>query len=144
MTDSVEPIHLPEYADEYNMPYTAALKVHSGNLVFISGITAAPLYHHHPHRSEEFDAIPADAGEQARMVMETLQQILHASGCKLEDVVSVTRYIRDVALNQDAINRVAGAFLGTHRPTSTTVEVVRMATDPRIKFEMSAVAVAPE
>lgn len=144
MTDSIEPIHLPEYADEYNIPYTAALKVHTGKLVFISGVTAAPLYHHHPHRPEEFNTIPDDAGEQARLVMETLQQILGAAGCKLEDVVSVTRYIRDVAVNQDAINRVAGTFFGAHRPTSVTVEVVRMATDPRIKFEMSAVAVAPE
>ena len=81
---------------------------------------------------------------QAQLVMQTLQQILHTAGCGSEGVVSVTRYIRDVDANQDAINQVAGTYFGAHRPTSVTVEVVRMATDPRIKFEMSAVAVVPE
>jgi hypothetical protein len=31
--------------------------------------------------------------------------------------------------------------LGEHRPTSTTVEVLRLATDPRLVLEVTAVAV---
>ena len=56
----------------------------------------------------------------------------------------MTRYIKDVAANQDAINRVQGEYFGAHRPSSCTVEVVRLATDPRLKFEMSVIAVVPE
>ncbi len=33
----------------YNMPYTPAIKIHSGKLVYLSGVTAAPIYHSHPH-----------------------------------------------------------------------------------------------
>lgn len=143
MRDHLEPINLPEYAEEYNMPYTAAIKAHAGKPVYISGVTAAPVYHHHPHRRAEFDAVPEDAGEQARLAMENLQRIVEAAGGTLEDIVQVTRYIRDVEANQDAINRVTGLYFGVHRPTSTTVEVVRVATDARLKFEISAIAVVP-
>ncbi len=48
MHDHLEPVHLPDYAEEFNTPYTAAIKVHAGKSVFISGVSAAPVYHHHP------------------------------------------------------------------------------------------------
>ncbi len=36
-----------------------------------------------------------------------------------------------------------GEAFGAHRPASTTVEVVRLATDPRLVLELKAVAVLP-
>ena len=54
------------------------------------------------------------------------------------------RFIVDLDRNQDAINRVMASQLGQHRPASTTVEVVRLATDPRLVLELQAVAVVPE
>jgi enamine deaminase RidA (YjgF/YER057c/UK114 family) len=47
------------------------------------------------------------------------------------------------AEDQDAINRIQGEFFNGHLPTSATVEVSRMATDPRIRLEIQAIAVAP-
>ena len=44
----------------------------------------------------------------------------------------------------DAINATVARYLGAHRPTSTTVEVVRLAADPRLVVELAAVAVVPE
>jgi 2-iminobutanoate/2-iminopropanoate deaminase len=35
---------------------------------------------------------------------------------------------------------VQGEYLGGHLPTSTTVEVKRLATDPRLRLEIQAVA----
>jgi enamine deaminase RidA (YjgF/YER057c/UK114 family) len=55
----------------------------------------------------------------------------------------MTRYFTDIAADQDAVNAVQSAFFRGHLPTSTTVEVKRMATDPRIKLEIQAIAVAP-
>ena len=144
MANHVEPIHLAGHDPAMNMPYVPAIKVRGGTLVFVSGVTAAPIYHHHPHRPEEFATIPDDPGEQARLAMEELKRTLEAAGGTLRDVVSATRFIRDVGANQDAINRVVGAYFGDHRPTSTTVEVVRVATDPKLKCEISVVAVVPE
>jgi hypothetical protein len=42
------------------MPYAPAIKVKGGTIVYLAGVTAAPAYHHHPHRSEEFDNLPRD------------------------------------------------------------------------------------
>ena len=58
------------------------------------------------------------------------------------DVVSATRYLTDVA-EQDDLNAVWGRYLGTHRPTTTTVEVSRLATHANCKVEISVIAVKP-
>jgi hypothetical protein len=41
-------------------------------------------------------------------------------------------------------SRRLARYFGEHRPTSTTVEVVRLATDPHLVLELTAVAVVPE
>ena len=138
----IEVIHTAKNDPSYNLPYAPAIVVNGGRLLFTAAM-AAPTYHHHPHRPEEFDTLPEDTAEQARLTMEQLKEILVAAGGTLSDVVFVTRYIKDVAANQDAINRVQAQYFGDHRPSSCTVEVVRLATDPRLKFEMSVVAWLP-
>ena len=42
---------------------------------------------------------------------------------------------------QDALNRVWGEYFGDAKPTTTTVQVVRLATDPRCLVEINAIAV---
>jgi 2-iminobutanoate/2-iminopropanoate deaminase len=137
----VEHIHTGENDPKWNMPYTPALKVTGGSLVFASGVTAAPIYHSHPHQPSEFADIPDDPGEQAEMAMENLKTVLEASGGTLTDIVQLIRFMVDQERNQDAINRVMGRYLGEHRSASTSVEVVRLATDPRLVLELQAVAV---
>ncbi|PYM98533.1 MAG: hypothetical protein DME07_22570 [Candidatus Rokuibacteriota bacterium] len=56
---------------------------------------------------------------------------------------SATRFLTDVG-EQDDLNRVWAAYLGGHLPTTTTVEVSRLATHPRCKIEISAIAVADD
>jgi 2-iminobutanoate/2-iminopropanoate deaminase len=108
--------------------------------VFLSGVTAAAVYHHHPHREEDFD-LPPTMEAQAVLVMENLEKTLEAAGCTLRDLVAATRYLTDVR-EQDDLNRVWARYLGGHLPTTTTVEVSRLATHPRCKLEISAIAVA--
>ena len=140
----IEYVHFPDRDPSINMPYTPAIKVHSGKLVFVSGVTAAPVYHSHPHILSEFDGIPADAAAQAEMTMLNLQATLEAAGGEITDVIQLNRFIVNIAENQDAINATAARFLGDHRPASTTVEVTRLATDPRLVLEIEAIAVVPE
>jgi enamine deaminase RidA (YjgF/YER057c/UK114 family) len=132
-------VHHPDRRRDVVMPYAPGIVVRRGCLVFLSGVTAAPVYHHHPHREEDFD-LPATMREQAELAMENLGKTLAAAGCRLGDLVSATRYLTDVA-EQDDLNRVWHAHLGGHVPTTTTVEVVRLATHPRCKIEISAIAV---
>jgi enamine deaminase RidA (YjgF/YER057c/UK114 family) len=140
---TVEHIHTDHDDPRWNMPYTPAIKVTGGSLVFASGVTAAPVYHSHPHVPAEFSDIPDDAGEQAAMAMENLKSVIEAAGGTLVDIVQLIRFMVDQDKNQDAINRVMTSYLGDHRSASTSVEVVRLATDPRLVLELQAIAVVP-
>ena len=140
MTKEVVTVHHADRRRDVLMPYAPALLVRRGSLVFLSGVTAAPVYHSHPHRDEEFD-LPAGMREQAVLTMENLKKTLEAAGCSLRDVVSATRYLTDAG-EQDDLNRVWAEYLDDHLPTTTTVEVSRLATHPRCKLEISAIAVA--
>lgn len=144
MNDRLETIHHEGYDTDINSLFVPAIKVRAGNLVFISGVTAAPVYHDHPHIESDFDRIPPDAEGQARLVYEHLDLALEAAGCERTDVVVLTRFLTDVAGDQDVINRLQGEFFAGHLPTSTTVEVKRLATDPRLRLEIQATAVAPD
>jgi enamine deaminase RidA (YjgF/YER057c/UK114 family) len=137
-------IHIDGNDPKWNMPYTPAIKVTGGSLVFASGVTAAPVYHSHPHVPAEFADIPDDPEVQAEMTMDNLEAVLEASGGGLHDIVQLIRFMVDQDRNQDAINRAMGRRLGDHRPASTSVEVVRLATDPRLVLELQAIAVVPD
>ena len=145
MAKDVRAIHHTDRRRDVMMPYAPALLVRRGALLFLSGVTAAPVYHSHPHREVEFD-LPRTMREQAVLAMENLKKTLEAAGCAMRDVVSATRYLTDVA-EQDDLNRVWAEYLGGHLPTTTTVEVSRLATHANCKVEISAIAVvdsAPE
>jgi len=144
MSHHIELIHTDDNDPVYNMPYTPAIKVHSGATVYVAGVTAAPVYHHHPHRKSDFEHIPSDPGEQTRLAMDNLRKVLQASGGDLSDIVQLFRFICDLEVNQDAINKVMGEYLGDHRATSTTVEVSRLATDDRLVVELAAIAIVEE
>ena len=144
-TQRYEYIHTAGSELGYNMPYTPAIKVHSGKLVFLSGVTAAPIYHSHPHVPAEFDNLAFDAGSQATLTMANLKMAVEAAGGQLTDIVQLTRFMVDQDANQDAINAaIAMAWGSDHRPASTSVEIPRLATDPRLVLEIAAIAVVPE
>jgi 2-iminobutanoate/2-iminopropanoate deaminase len=140
MAKEIVAVHHADRRRDVMMPYAPALLVRRGSLVFLSGVTAAPVYHSHPHREEEFD-LPSSMREQATLALQNLTKTLKAAGCAIEDLVSATRYLTDVG-EQDDLNRVWAEYLGGHLPTTTTVEVSRLATHPRCKIEISAIAVA--
>jgi 2-iminobutanoate/2-iminopropanoate deaminase len=132
-------VHHPDRRTDVHMPYAPGIVVRRGSLVFLSGVTAAAVYHSHPHREEEFD-LPPTMREQAVLAMENLKRTLAAAGCSLRDLVSATRFLTDVD-EQDDLNRVWAEYLDGHLPTTTTVEVSRLATHARCKIEISAIAV---
>ena len=139
MAKKVEHLHWPGAPDLW-MPYAPAIRVTGGSTVYLAGVTAAPVYHHHPHRPEEFDAMPRDMAGQAHAALENLKRSLEAVGAAFSDVVTANRYVTDLS-EQDALNRVWAEYFGESRPTTTTVQVVRLATDPRCLVEINAVAV---
>jgi 2-iminobutanoate/2-iminopropanoate deaminase len=141
MPKHLEIVHHADRRTDVVMPYAPAIAVRGGRLVFLAGVTAAPVYHSHPHREEEFD-LPHSMREQAVLTMENLKKTVEAAGGSLSDLVFATRYLTDVG-DQDDLNRVWAEYLNGHLPTTTTVEVSRLATHARCKLEISAIAVVP-
>ncbi len=142
-----EYIHLPgtEPAAGANMPFTSAMKVRSGSILFLSGTSGAPVPHSHPHDPTEFDHLDFGVEAQTIRVMERIKLTVEAAGGQLSDVIQVTRFVKDVGKNQDGINAVMNRYWGPdHRPASTTVEIVRLASDPRFILEVEDVAVIPD
>jgi len=142
-----EYLHLPgtEAAEGANMPYSSAISVTGGRILFLSGTSGAPVPHSHPHDPTEFDHLDFSAQAAAERVMERIKLTVEAAGGDITDVIQVTRFVVDVAANQDAINEVMNRYWGPdHRPATTTVEIVRVAADPRFIFEAEAVAVIPD
>jgi enamine deaminase RidA (YjgF/YER057c/UK114 family) len=139
MPKTIAHVNWPD-APDLRMPYAPAIKVTGGTTVYLAGVTAAPVYHHHPHRPEEFDRMPTDMAGQARAALENLKRGLDAVGASFADVVTADRFVTDLS-NQDALNRVWAEYFRDAKPATTTVQIVRLATDPRCLIEINAIAV---
>jgi len=141
---NAEIIHHEGFDEAINSPFVPAIRVVSNaRLVFISGVMGAPVYHDHPHDPAVFDAMPMDAQGQVENAFRHLDQALAAAGCERHDVVNMIRFFGHVEEDQDVVNAYQKEWFGGHIPTTTTVEVVRFATDPRLRFEFHVVAAAP-
>ena len=139
MRKTITHIHWPDAPDLW-MPYAPAIKIVGGTTVYLAGVTAAPVYHHHPHRPEEFNAMPADMAGQTRAALENLKKSLQSVGARFADIVTANRFVTDLS-DQDSMNKVWAEYFGDAKPTTTTVQVVQLATDPRCLIEINAVAV---
>ena len=84
--------------------------------------------------------MPADMGGQTRLALENLKKGLAAVGASFADIVTANRFVTDLA-DQDSMNKVWAEYFGDAKPTTTTVQVVKLATDPRCLIEINAVAV---
>jgi enamine deaminase RidA (YjgF/YER057c/UK114 family) len=142
-SDHLEVVHTEEYDPSVNSPFVPAIRATGGRLVFISGVSPSPTYHDHPHVAEVFDAIPQDIESQVAIVFDHLDKRLRAAGCERHDVVYLTRFFTHVDTDQNIVNRYQKEWFGGHVPTSASVEVTRLAADPRLRLEIQSIAVAP-
>jgi 2-iminobutanoate/2-iminopropanoate deaminase len=137
---SIEAVHpQPERADE--MPYAPAIEVSgAGTILFLSGATASPLYHAHPHRPEEH-VLPDDIAEQTRRCLRSIQSVLAVRGLTWRHVVKVTKYLTDMR-EADVMHTVLNQHFGDHRPASTLVCVNNLSS-PGARVELDMIAVGP-
>ena len=139
MTKKIEHIHWPDAPDVW-MPYAPAIKVTGGTMVFLAGVTAAPVYHSHPHIPAEFACMPDDMEGQARETLKNLRKGLESVGATFADLVVANRFLTDLS-QQDILNKVWNEVMDENKPTTTTVQVMQLATDPRCLLEINAIAV---
>ncbi|OLC17842.1 MAG: hypothetical protein AUH29_00690 [Candidatus Rokubacteria bacterium 13_1_40CM_69_27] len=140
----MEVIHHPNYDRTVFMPFVPALKIKSGKILWLSGTTALPVYHHHPHRREEIGKyFVNDLETQTRMAMEGIKQTLEAAGATFKDVVHVFVFrarprIGDIGKASAVINSYFAPY--NHKPTSTNLAVVELG-EPEQLIEIQMVAV---
>ena len=140
MAKTIEHIHWPNAPDMW-MPYAPAIKVRGGTTIYLAGVTAAPVYHHHPHRPEEFDAMPQTMEGQARAALENLKRGLEAVGATFADVVKITTYVKGYTPEQRMpITEIRNRYLVKPLPASTLVGVETLVHDDFL-IEVEAIAV---
>lgn len=123
---TIKPIH-SDQAPAAIGPYSQAIA--AGNLVFTSGQI--------PIDPATGEVVEGGVAEQAHQVFRNLQAVLAAAGCKLDDVIKATVFIKD--MDQFAeINRVYALYFGEHKPARSTVEVARLPKDVLVEIELIA------
>jgi enamine deaminase RidA (YjgF/YER057c/UK114 family) len=111
--------------------YSAVVTVKGGTLVFVSGLLA---------RDRAGTIIgKGDMGAQIAQVGENLRLALDSAGARLEDLVRTTTYVTDIEEFFRHVE-IRQRYFGPALPTSTTVEVRRLA-HPDFLVEVEAFAV---
>jgi 2-iminobutanoate/2-iminopropanoate deaminase len=89
--------------------YSAAIR--AGDLIFVSGQVP---------RDPRSGSMPDGISAQTRQVLDNLRSVLASAGATLDDVVSITAYLADIA-DWEAFNATYRDVLRPPYPTRTTV-----------------------
>jgi 2-iminobutanoate/2-iminopropanoate deaminase len=108
-------------------PYSQA--VASGGFVFVSGQI--------PVNPETGTVVEGDIKTQAGVVMKNAEAILAAAGCRMQDVVKATIYLKNMT-DFSAVNEVYGSFFPSDPPARATVEVSRLPKDVAVEMDFIA------
>jgi len=98
-----------------------------GDSIYLSGLTS---------RDNDLKTIHGvgDAYEQTKVIFTKVKHLLEAAGAKMSDVVTMTIYVTDMAINKD-VWRARQEFFSGHFPCSALVQVAGLAT-PEILVEI--------
>ena len=136
----INSIH-PDTSQADKLPYSPSVYIQGGgDLLFISGSTAIPLYHSHPHVHEEH-ILPDDIREQTRRAMDDIKLSLDACNIDWNNVVKVTKYLTDMR-EADAMHEVMGEYFGDWKPASTMVCINNLSS-PGARVEIDMIAMVP-
>jgi enamine deaminase RidA (YjgF/YER057c/UK114 family) len=145
--EHLEAINHPGYDATISMPFVPAIKVKSGKLLWLSGGTALPVYHDHPHQRDQIlKYLPNDLEAQVRQTMEGIMTTLKAAGGSPRDVVHLFIFrarprIGDIGRASAVVNSYFAPF--NHKPTTTNLAVLELG-EPEQLVEIQAVAVVDE
>ena len=142
--NNLEIINHPNYDKSVFMPFSPAIKVKSGKLLWLAGGTALPVYHDHPHKREQvLQYLTNDLEAQTKRAMDGVMQTLKAAGASPKDVVHVFIFrtrprIGDIGIASRVVNSYFAPF--NHKPTTTNMAVLELG-EPEQLIEIQVVAV---
>lgn len=130
-TRKIHPPKLHKRTVGGHLLYTPVVTVKGGTMVFVSGLLA---------RDVNGNCIgKGDMGAQIRQVGENLRIALESAGATLEDLVRTCTFVTDIEEFFKHVE-VRQKYLGPALPTSTTIEVRKLA-HPDYLVEIEAFAV---
>jgi 2-iminobutanoate/2-iminopropanoate deaminase len=142
--NNLDIIHHPNYDKSLFMPFSPAIKIKSGKMVWLAGGTALPVYHDHPHRREQIlQYLTNDLEAQTRRTMDGIMETLKAANASPKDVVHVFIFrtrprMGDIGRSSAIVNSYFAPF--NHKPTTTNMAVLELG-EPEQLIEIQVVAV---
>lgn len=125
MSNKVKRIISPDVAEYPPGHWSNCLRV--GDAIYLSGLTS---------RGNDLKTIHGvgDGYEQTKVIFTKVKHLLEAAGAKMSDVVTMTIYVTDMAINKD-VWRARKEFFTGDFPCSALVQVAALAT-PEILVEI--------
>jgi 2-aminomuconate deaminase len=115
----------------------------AGGLAFVSGTSSRSRDGTIAGAVTEADGtVHLDVRVQTRAVIEHIAEVLAAVGAGLEDLVTVTTFLVDMA-DFAGYNEVYGEFFDAARGPARTTVAVHQLPHPHLVVEMQAIAVLP-
>jgi 2-iminobutanoate/2-iminopropanoate deaminase len=108
-------------------PYSQA--VQAGNLLFLSGQI--------PIDPKTGELIEGDIRQQTRQALENIKGILESQRLRMEDVVKVTLFLKEMG-NFNQVNEVYATYFLSFPPARSTVEVAKLPKNAEIEIEAIA------
>ncbi len=110
-------------------PYSQAIVVKGGNLVFCSGQL--------PMDPKTGQISGKSTSEQCKQVMDNISALLKAAGSDLSKVVKTTIFLTDMN-DFGPVNEMYSTYFDTAPPARSTVQVGRLPKDVKIEIEVIA------
>ena len=108
-------------------PYSQAIE--AGSFLFLAGQL--------PIDPKTGELIEGDIRQQTRQVLENIKGILESQKMRLEDVIKVTVFLRNIGdFNQ--MNEIYAAYFPSFPPARSTIEVSGLAKNAGIEIEAIA------
>ncbi len=115
-------------------PYSQAIDVAAGRLVYLSGQLALD--------PASGNMVAGDVAAQTDRVMQNLKSVLAAAGASFDDVVKTTIYLVDLG-DFKVVNETYGKYFTQAPPARATVQMAALPRGGRVEIEAVAAVGAP-
>jgi 2-iminobutanoate/2-iminopropanoate deaminase len=110
-------------------PYSQAIKIQSGTLLFCSGQI--------PINPATGEIVGKSSADQCKQVMDNISELLKAAGSDLSKIVKTTIFLTDLR-DFAPVNDMYSTYFTSAPPARSTVEVSRLPKEVKIEIEVVA------
>ena len=107
-------------------PYSQAVQISDGNLLFLSGQI--------PLNPKTMEIVGNTASDQCKQVMDNIKAVIDAAGSDTSNIIKTTIYLTD--MNDFAsVNEMYATYFDSNPPARATIEVSRLPKDVKVEIE---------